>query len=126
MAYDDAGNFQNSASAVLAAGPLNDVDRLLIPGYSSGSTKRLFLTPAAGNTTINGLSAVQASDGKTILIVNLSATDYLVFNHQAAGSSPNNRFSNQNAGQVAISPLGAARCTYNFPSIFTNGFWQFA
>jgi hypothetical protein len=122
VAYDDAGNFQNSASATLAAGPLNDLDRATLPGYSSGSTKRLLLTPASGGTTINGLSATNCDDGHTILIVNMSTTDLLIFTHLAGGSLSANQFSNMNAGSVSIAALGAAPCTYLRGAINK---WQF-
>lgn len=122
MAYDNAGNFQNSASATLGTGPLNDLDSPTLPGYSSGSTRRLFLTPAVGNTTINGLGASYCDDGHTILIVNRSTTDLLIFTHLGGGLSAN-QFSNMSAGSVSIAPLAAARCTYLGAPISK---WQFA
>jgi len=111
MSYDGSGNFQNSVSATLGAGPLNDLSFGTIPNFRSGSTNRLFLTPASGGTTINSLDASGVSDGYTMLLVNPSTTDNLVFTHQGGGISTN-QFQNANAGSVAIPPLGAARCTY--------------
>lgn len=108
-----------SVSATLASGPLNDLGAPLLWGYASGSTTRLLLTAAVGDTTINSLDASGCSDGFTIIIVNQSATDNLAFTHLGGGLSAN-QFSNANAGTVAIPPLGAARCTYIINK------WQFA
>ena len=109
-----------SVTATLLAGPLNDLGYPTVFQYSSGSTTRLLLTPASGGTTINGLDASGVTDGFTILIVNQSTTDNLIFPHLASGSQSGNQFSNENAGSVAIVPLGAARCTYVVSK------WQFA
>jgi hypothetical protein len=127
MAYDDAGNFQNSISVTLGAGPYNDLDGSTLQNYAngvtvryfSGTTNRLVLTPASGGTTINSLGAGHVSDGYTILIVNASTTDNLIFTHLGGGTAAN-QFSNVNAGSVALLPLGAARCTY------VLGNWKFA
>ena len=109
-----------SVTATLTTGPLDDLGASKIPRYSSGSTTRLLLTPAAGDTTINGLDASGVPDGFSILIVNQSATANLVFAHLASTSLSANQFSNPNASSVAIVPLGAARCTYVVNK------WQFA
>ena len=119
MAYDDAGNLQNSISATLAAGPLNDLSNPTLPLYKSGSTNRLLITPASGGTTINSLDASGCSDGFTMIIVNMSTTDDVIFTHLGGGISTN-QFSNASAGSVALLPLGAARCTYIVSK------WQFA
>lgn len=127
MAYDDAGNLQNSISATLATGPLSDLGastlytttKGITTRYLSGTTNRLFLTPASGGTTINGIDASGCSDGFTMLIVNGSSTDNIVFTHLGGGISTN-QFSNVSAGSVELLPLGAARCTYVVSK------WQFA
>ena len=127
MAYDDSGNFQNSISVILGAGPYNDLGESVLQVYSygltltykSGATNRLILTPASGGTTINSLDASGVSDGYTILLVNPSTTDVLIFTHLGGGTATN-EFSNTNAGSVQLLPLAAARCTY----VVRN--WKFA
>jgi hypothetical protein len=127
MAYDDAGNFQNSLSVTLGAGPYNDLGGSTLQTYSkgltliyrSGTTNRLVLTAASGNSTINSLDASGVSDGFTILLLNASTTDDLIFTHLGGGIATN-QFSNVSAGSVALLPLGAARCTY----VISN--WRFA
>ena len=47
-----------------------------------------------------------------MLIQNPSATDSLIFAHQASGSLSTDQVCNANAGSVALLPLGAARLTY--------------
>jgi hypothetical protein len=119
-----SGAANHTASALLAAGPINDLGIGIIGApYSNGYTNRLILTAAtnAGSgTTINGLDAHNTPDGFTMLIQNPSTTDPLVFTHLNSASLPNNQFSNENAGSVQIPPLGAARCTYIVSK------WQFA
>jgi hypothetical protein len=111
MPYDGAVSFQNSVSATLTTGPLNDLGVPTLTGYKSGATNRLLLTPATGGSTINGIDASGCSDGYTIMIVNQSTTDNLTFAHNGGGISTN-QFSNTQAQSVALLPLGAARCTY--------------
>jgi len=101
-----------SVSATLSSGPLDDMGATLIPGYSSGATTRLMLTAASGGTTINGLDASGVSDGFTILIVNQSSSDNLIFNHLASTSLATNQFANKNNSSVSIAPNATARCTY--------------
>lgn len=116
--------FDKSVTGALAVGPLSNLGASILgPKYVSGLTNRLIVAAAtnAGNgTQIGGIDASGVSDGLTILIVNTSATDPLIFNHLDSGSLPTNQFSNQNAGQVQIPPLGAARATY------VINVWQFA
>jgi hypothetical protein len=128
MPYDTAGNLQNSVSVTLGAGPYNDLSYTVLQSspakgivqiYVSGSTNRIIINPAVGGTTINSLDASGCSDGFTILFVNASATDNVIFNHLGGGAGAN-QFSNQNGGSVAIVPLAAARCTYVVNK------WQFA
>jgi hypothetical protein len=108
--------FNVSVSATLGVGPLNDVGcTVLGPNWESGSTNRLILTAAtnSGNgTQINGVDASGVADGFTLLFLNPSTTDPLIFNHLNGGSLAANRFSNANGGQVQIPPQGAARATY--------------
>jgi hypothetical protein len=91
VAYDDAGNFQNSIAATLTAGPLNNLGARnangspTLAGWVSGSTNCLFLTPAVGGTTINSLDASGCSNGFTALISNESVTDNLIFTHLGGG-----------------------------------------
>jgi hypothetical protein len=119
MAYDDAGNFQNSVSATLGSGPYNDTANPTLPLYRSGSTNRLVLTAAVGGSTINSLDASGCSDGFTILMLNQSSTDNIVFTHLGGGISTN-QFVNATGASVALVPFGAARCTY------VLGNWRFA
>lgn len=135
MAYDDSGGYANQSSVSLATGTYNNVGRTLVPqlkvngivypAFSSGATKVLYINPTGGNVTITGLSAEEASSGHTIMIVNLSSTNLLLFPN-LTGSTLGNQFSNMSAGTVSINQLGAARCTWLFPPGAANGFWQFA
>jgi hypothetical protein len=109
--YEDL-NFAVSVTKTLAAGPFDDLGAATLTGYVGGVTNRLLITPASGGTTIDGLDSTGVGDGFTILWGNQSATDVLIFPHLAAGSLAANRFSNANAGQVQIDPLGTALCTY--------------
>jgi len=103
-------------SATLGVGPLNDLGCTLLGAqWESGGTNRLILTAAtnSGNgTQINGVDASGVADGFTLLMVNASTTDPLIFNHLNSGSLAANQFSNANGGQVQIPPYGAARATY--------------
>lgn len=131
MAYDDAGNFQNSISVSLGAGPYNDLDGATLQQYFagvtlryfSGSTNRLVITPASGGSTINSLEASHCSDGFTMLWVNNSATDNLIFNH-LGGGTVSNQYLNANGASVYLAPLGSARCTYVVINHVGN--WRFA
>lgn len=109
-----------SANGSLPSGTLNDLGQGALPGYISGTTDRLILTPGVGGTTINGLDASAVPDNFTILIINASPTDVLNFTHRNPGSLAGNRFSNANAGTVQLVPLSAARATYVVNQ------WQFA
>jgi hypothetical protein len=120
MPYDTAGNFQNSLTITLGAGPYNDLafgtlQTQLSPGivqvYVSGVTNRLFITPASGGTTINSLDASGCSDGFRMLIVNASSTDNINFTHQGGGTATN-QFFNVSLGTVALLAGGATHCTY--------------
>jgi len=109
-----------SVTKTLTGGPFNDLGAATLPGYFSGSTTRLLITPSGADVTINGLDASGTTDGFTVLIVNQSATYNLIFTHLNTGSQSGNQFSNVSAGSVAIQPLGAARATYVVNK------WQFA
>lgn len=114
----------HSIGFTCGVGPYNDAGLALFGNpYSNGYTNRYILTAAtnSGNgTTFNGFDASNVPDGFTVLVVNPSTTDPLIFTHLNSGSLPNNQFSNENASSVQIPPLGAARCTYVVNK------WQFA
>ena len=111
MAYDDSGNLQNSLSASLATGTLNDLGRTTFVGYISGSTNRLILTPAVGGTTITGIDASGCSDGFSLLLVNNSATDSVSISHQT-GSLVGNQFTAPQGATYTLLPLTAVRVVY--------------
>lgn len=98
----------NSVSAVLGAGPLNNLgapasgDALQTAGYVGGASNRLILTPAAGGSTINGLDPTGVPDNWVIPILNGSLADALIFAHLAGGSLAADSFSNQGAGNYTI------------------------
>ncbi len=126
--YDSANTFSNVIRVALDTGPYNDLGiptqkvgggGSIMPTFRSGSTNRFLFTAASGGSTINSLDASGYSEGETVFMQNLSSTDYLIFTHLGGGTTAN-QFSNANAGEVAIPPLGAARCTRS------NGMWQFA
>ena len=123
VALLSAVSLLSGVAATLATGPLNDVGPYLLPGYVSGVTNNLEITPASGGTTITGLDATGVAATAiffTVLIRNRSTVDTLIFTHLGAGSLSGNQFSNMNGASVSVPPLGAARCTY------INNKWQFA
>jgi hypothetical protein len=81
-------------------------------GYVVGTTNRLILTPASGGSTITGLLATGVPDNWSILIVNASSANTLYFPHLSGSSASANQFSNANAAEWAIPPLGTARINY--------------
>lgn len=110
MAYDDAGNAQNSLSASLS-GTVNDLGRSTITNYLSGSTNRLVITPAVGGITLTGIDASGCSDGFSLLLVNASSTDSIFINHQATSVS-SNQFTCPSGSQYTLLPLAANRLIY--------------
>lgn len=114
------GTFSTSIAATLPTGPINDLGQAVLgPTYSGGTTNRLKLTPAVGNTTVNSLDSSNVPDGFTVLITNESTTDMLIFTN-LGGGLPVNQFLNQSNGSVSIPASGAARVTYVTPR------WRFA
>lgn len=87
------------------------------PANWSINVKRLRLTPAAGDTTINGLftgvGATTWTDGTTLLLQNLSAADNVKLAHLNGGSNAWNQFSLPSAATLTIPPLGTQQITYD-------------
>ena len=96
--------YNKSVSANPTTGPLNDY----APTGWAATKNRLLLMAAGGGSTINGLSATGFADGTSILIVNTSSTDNLLFNNQNGGSLAANRFFNANGGTIALVPQASS------------------
>jgi len=78
-------------------------------GYIAGITNRLLLTPAGGGSTIAGL--VAATDGWSILVVNMSTTNNITFTNQNSGTSIN-QFLCTNGVSAILQPTSATILTY--------------
>ena len=112
--------------ATLGSGPYDDLGMPTLPGYLSGGTGILMLTPASGNTTINSLKAENCPNNFTVLIINQSATDNLIFTHLTGPGYARNRFSNSTGQSIYLAPLAAARVTYINDPLAKIQNWQFA
>lgn len=99
------GIYNVSISATLASG---NTDSFAPTGYVAGVTNRLRLTPNAAGSTLLGLLA--ATDGWSILLVNLSLTVPIIISNQASGTSAN-QFRCPNYTGFSIAP-GAAKLLF--------------
>jgi hypothetical protein len=81
-------------------------------GYSATATNRLILTPAAGNSTINGLDSTGVVDGYAITIWNPSTTDSLIFANQSVSSTPGNLFACPQLANNWLPPQTGATIKY--------------
>jgi hypothetical protein len=101
LALAQAGNL---ISATLSGG---SVDWGVSPpaGYIANLTNQIQITPSVNSTLVGLLAATQS--GFPVLIINLSAANYVEFSHKSA-SSASNQFNCPSGMPVALAPFGAA------------------
>lgn len=75
------------------------------PSGWAATKNRILVTPNAGGSTLTGLDATGFSDGWSVLISNVSATDDLQLSVASASSAAANRF--KGAGDLVLTPGGA-------------------
>lgn len=99
---------ENIVSATLGTGPINDYD----PSGWGTTVAVLYLTPASGGSTLDGL--VAGSNMQTVLIINAEAAggsdDITLENQSSSDSTAANRF--MGSGNLSIVPGGRVLAVY--------------
>ena len=108
-------SYQITASATLKHAVYVRIGENAIPGYISGVTNNINLTPAKGGTTITDFDCSGMTEGFTFFVHNESESESLTFPHAAKDASY--PFKLANATSAVIAPQDSAHFTYKFGRI---------